>query len=128
MNSRNFRLGDILLSTHIELRNGYHPIIYIEAKPYSRNEFIGAMITRSDINGNIALSDAHFFDNDEEGNKYQIIFKNNYLVPAKLIKFEDWGPFRKQGQLTKEGIDFLQKTIGTLHEETFANYYRRTKV
>jgi len=127
MNSRSFRKGDILFSTHRDLRRGYHPIVYFEPIPCSNREFIGAMITHSNSNGNIALSDNYFLDEDNNGNPYQVTFDNNYLVPAKLIKFEDWGLFTKVGELSQEGIEFFDNVIGNLSEETFANYYGRTR-
>ncbi len=125
MNSNNFQIGDILYSTHRDLRKGYHPIIYLQ--PLSEREFIGGMISHSDINNNIKLSDNYLEEKDSLSNQYIVTSDNSFLVVAKLVKFESWGPFRKVGKLTNQGLGFVQKTLENCRTETFANYFRRMK-
>lgn len=116
MNSAHFKTGDILQATHRELRKGYHPIIFVSRR--SEFDFIGAMITHHpDEVRNVRMDIVHF----EPG--YPITFDNSYLVRARLIKPEDWGPFNKIGKLTKEGIEFVENQIAGRPEETFAHYF-----
>lgn len=118
MNSSHFITGDILQATHRELRKGYHPIIFVSGR--SEFDFIGAMITHHpDEDRNVRMDVSHF----EPG--YLITFDNSYLVKARLIKPEEWGPFDKVGQLTETGIKFVENKISGQQEETFAHYFAR---
>ncbi len=43
------------------------------------------------------------------------------------MKFEQWGPFAKIGQLTNSGISFVENNIDNLPAETWEAYLARTK-
>jgi len=118
-----FKKGDILEATYRELTKGYHYIIYYEG--FSQSDFIGGMITHSDINQNVKMTIDHFEVTDFHGKPYKIGYDNTYLVLAKLVKPEVWGPYRKVGELSAEGIIFFEDHIGGLRYETFANYYKK---
>jgi len=120
-----FIRGDILEATHRELIEGFHYIIFYDG--HSNNDFIGGMITHSGINQNKPMSEEHFNEADENGNIYKIQYDNTYLVNAKLIKPNKWGPYKKVGTLTNEGIAFLEDTIEHLPLETFGDYYYKIK-
>jgi len=116
MNSNNFKPGDILRATHRELRNGYHPIVYISA--YSDTDFVGAMLTHhDDPNRNIKI-DSNFFAN-------KIGYEDTYLVLGKFMKPEEWGPFTKINELTLDGLNFVIAQINHQPIEPFSNYFRR---
>ena len=116
MNSRRFKSGDILLATHREFRKGVHPIVYLTR--HSDKSFIGAMLTHhSDTRRNLKM-DMSYFDNKTD-------YENTYLVLAKFIKPEEWGPIKKINELTKDGLSFVIEILADKPEETFANYFRR---
>jgi hypothetical protein len=54
-----------------------------------------------------------------------VTFKNSKLVPAKLYKPENWGPFEKVGQLSADGIAFVEEKIGHLDAEYWEEYILR---
>lgn len=118
MNSKEFVAGDILEATHREKKKGFHPIVFISGS--SEDNFIGVMITHhEDKTKNVKMKSSHF----ETGQK--ISYDNTYLVRGKFIKPEVWGPFNKIGQLTPEGLNFVNEQINGLPEETFSKYFAR---
>lgn len=125
MNSNTFTRGDILRARLRDIRRGYHYIIYYSG--YDDSSFLGGMITHSASNLNTPMIENHFVQNDENGVAYQIRFDNSHLVIAKLIKPEFWGYFTKVGQLSNDGIEFFENTIANLDEETFSEYFKRTR-
>lgn len=86
-------------------------------------DFIGAMITSTSYHGeNVKMDENHFSEFDEFGNKCKVVYKDSFLVPAKLHKFISMGPFELVGQLTEEGIDFLIENIDSLPVVTWEEY------
>lgn len=122
MNSDNFNRGDILEATERRITEGYHYIIYYDSERWGEN-FIGGMITRSNINDNAPMLPSHFKLNDDNGDKFKIVYDNSHLVRAKLKKLDNWGPYKKVGELTSEGITFVEQTIGNLTAMKFSRYY-----
>ena len=118
--------GDILKATKRGKKAGEHLIIFY-ANHDTRN-FIGAMITHSSGSNNIAMGKTHFHEQDGPGKKHKVAYDNTFLVKAKLMKFASWGPFTKVGELTADGIKFVEQTIGSLTEETWEEYLIRTKI
>lgn len=105
--------GDILEAADRRRVAGFHYIIYYES--INENEFLGAIITTSgNYPQNVPMLNEHFNEFDSNGNIYLITNNNSYLVPAKLIKLESWGPFTKVGSLSFQGLDFLEEVIGHL--------------
>lgn len=124
MNSNTYVRGDILKATDQRLNKGFHRIIYLS--PNSASDFIGAMVTHGAVGDNILMDISHFVQSNQ-GTSYEFQFDDTYLVQAKLLKFENWGPFTKVGQLSDEGIIFVNSIISKLRSETFRNYNKRTK-
>ena len=117
--------GDIFEANDRGYHAGKHYIIF-----YSGNsdiDFIGAMVTHSQNEKNVQMSEQHFENISEDGTQYKFQFDNTNLVKAKLFKFESWGPFTKIGKLTDSGIKFVEKTIDHLPAETWEEYKERTK-
>jgi hypothetical protein len=113
--------GDILQATNRSRVAGFHFIIFYEG--YEDNEFLAGVITTTDkFPVNYVMQSNHFVEEDDNGKHYKITFKNSKLVPAKLFKPEQWGPFDKVGQLTAEGICFIEKHIGQLEPEYWEDY------
>jgi hypothetical protein len=116
--------GDILEAENRGLRQGLHYIIYIEGNSFK--DFIGAMLTTSNINGNIPLEEQHFEKIDQNGNDYKIYYKDSHIVNVRLIKPEfDWGEYTKVGQLSENGIEFIDKILEDAPIMTFGEYYYR---
>lgn len=107
-------------------RNGsdaIHPIIFLEG----RNDgfFIGAMITSSGLERypeNIPMGEYHFIKLDESGQRYTDYYGPSYLVDAKLLKRIEWRPFRKTGQLSEDGIKFVNSKIGEKYPRVWEDY------
>jgi len=117
--------GDILKATRRGRNAGRHFIVYYEG--HDDLHFIGGMITHHDDSLNVSMKASHFLVNDNiTGNEYEITYDDSYLVKAKLMKFESWGPFTKVGQLSEEGIKFVENTIGGLVSETWEEYLEKT--
>jgi hypothetical protein len=117
-------IGDILEATDRTRVAGFHYMIFYDG--YDDNEFIAGVLTSTNkFPINILMTNLHFVEKDEFGNDFKITYKNSKLVPAKLFKPEEWGPFEKVGQLTDEGIAFLHQHIGNLHAEYWQNYILR---
>ena len=118
--------GDILEAENRGLKQGFHYIIYIEGNSFE--DFIGAMLTTSDINGNIPLEEQHFERIDQNGNDYKIYYKESHIVKVRLIKPEfDWGEYTKVGQLSKNGIEFIDEVLRHAPTMSFGEYYYRIK-
>lgn len=114
-------IGDILEAKDRSVNAGRHYIIFFDG--YNDSEFIGGMLTTTELfPQNILMTESHFINMDENGNEFKVTYKNSKLVPAKLYKPENWGPFEKVGQLSEEGIAFVKEHIGHLEAEFWKNY------
>ncbi len=101
--------GDILYGR--KGSDAIHPIIFWHG--HDDTFFIGAMLTHSSNGeGNISMSERHFYSRDMSGDEYEVFFDQTYLVEALLLKKLQWRPFRKVGQLTDAGIAFVDSKIG----------------
>ena len=111
-----------------------HKVVYVNGKKIKGHfiifydhlngkDFIGAMITSTNYNGvNEQMNENHFSEFDEFGNKCTVVYKDSFLVPAKLHKFISMGPFELVGQLTEEGNDFVTENIDSLPMVTWKEY------
>lgn len=98
-----------------------HPIVYLQDK--DSDFFIGAMLTKSNkFAGNILMKREHFKVDDANGSKFEFQFKNTHLVKAKLLKRNEWQPFRKIGELTDEGISFIESKINIEPEKLWEEH------
>ena len=107
--------GDILIAT--DKRKHPHPIIFLEAS--SDGKFNACIISTKGTNGNVKMSENHFFKKDEYGNDYHIKFNNSHLVPYRIFEKEElWLNSREpKGKLTDDGISFVEKhTRGSYSE------------
>lgn len=98
--------GDILEGSKREREAAYHFIVHLEGD--LDDDFKGAVLTHSNqYQNNILMRKECFEECNEKGEKYKFIFNNTYLVKMQFIKLKEWGPFKKIGKLTKEGIAFV---------------------
>lgn len=99
----------------------FHPIIFLSE--IDDDFFLGAMLTSSvSYKDNILMDISHFETHDHSGEEYELQFKNTHLVRAKLLKKREWAPFRKIGELTSEGISFVETYIHTTQEMPWEDY------
>lgn len=117
--------GDILYGR--KGSDAIHPIVFLEG--YDETFFLGAMITSSGSEkypDNIKMKAEHFHTTDENGQTYEVICDDTYLVKALLLKKLEWIPFRKVGQLTNEGVDFVEKITKEKDAEEWEEYLKQT--
>ena len=79
--------------------------------PTDTSMFIGAMLTHSEMNGNIPLIKNHFIELDYCGKDYQISFDKSLVVNHPLFKKSDWLHYKVVGRLSQAGITFIENNI-----------------
>ncbi len=65
------------------------------------------------------MSSGHFKVTNSEGSRYDVQFEGSYLTCRNLVKLDDYGPFKLVGELTEEGIRFVESNISHLPLEGF---------
>ena len=114
-----------ILKGFINHKDRGHFIIFI--KQYHFPDFIGTMIsTKNFANKNILMSENHFIKHFDDGSDCKIIFDNSHLVPSKLHKFFDMGPFGLCGLLSENGIKFVNDNINMIDLENLNKYLEIT--
>ena len=104
--------GDILGLNNNETDNkAIHYIVYLEVYPKDTSMFIGAMLTHSDMIGNIPLNKEHFIKFDKSGQSYQISFNKSLVVNHPLFKKSEWVNYDIVGKLSEAGIKFIEDNI-----------------
>lgn len=105
------------------LVKGHFMVFYDNLNYY---DFQGAMITTTDYNAsNVAMKKEHFFEKNNNGDDFPIVFNNSHLVIAKLHKFHSMGEFIFVGLLTPEGITFMEELLDHLPLVTWEDYLRK---
>lgn len=114
--------GDILYGKNNKNIFGKaHYIIYLGPDPSSSDLFLGAMLTHSPRFSNIQLQKDHFEIYDSAGTPYKVLFNRSFISCDLYHKRVDWAPFKKVGQLSKKGIEFIIKNIGEKHPIFYPN-------
>lgn len=119
-----FNKGDIIRSK-IKTTNRdelFHPAIVWDESVVDGADFAGIMLTSSgpsNIYDNIPMALEHFHVG------WTIGYRNSYFVNQLFIKFANWAPFEKVGQLTTEGIEFIESCISENPKEPFTSYRDR---
>jgi hypothetical protein len=99
----------------------YHPIVFLGH--INAGEFLGAMIsTKQHWDLNIPFQDKHFVIKDGFGIKNE----PSFLVQNYLIKKEEWGPFKMDGQLTEEGLAFVNMKLAGTAPKIWMQYLAET--
>jgi len=115
MTNPEFKKGTILEGTIKGKEAARHYVVFYKGDP-DVEDFSGGFITHSPKYGNIPMTDSHF----EKG--YAVGYDNSHLANGLYIKLKDWKPYKRVGQLTVEGIEFLEKKIGHLEPKLYTNY------
>ena len=88
-----------------------HPIVFLKEK--DGDFFYGVMLTHSgEFEDNVPMLEKHFEKRNEVGKDYELYFDNSCFVRVKLLKRLEWAPFRKIGQLSVDGINFVESNLG----------------
>lgn len=102
-----YQTGDILLGGKGKV---LHPMVYLDL--HNSESFIGVMLTHdSTKKNNTPLKKEHIKEFDNNKKKFYFQYDNTYFLRAKLKKKADWGPYKKVGELTKEGVLFISEHI-----------------
>lgn len=88
-----------------------HFIIYL-SPGNSHDTFLGAMLTSSGSHNNISLKESHFEKTDKHGSEWRVYYKESFISSDLYHKKNEWRPFTKVGQLSKEGLQFVLDQIG----------------
>lgn len=114
-----------ILKGFINHKEKGHFIVFL--KQYHFPDFIGVMISTKDYaNKNILMSENHFLKHFDDGTDCKITFNRSHLVPAKLHKFFDMGPFELYGILSENGLKFVFENIDHLKIESWNQYLEKT--
>ncbi len=116
--------GDILFGR--KGSDAIHPIVFLrENDKYS---FVGTMLTTSPYHAdNILMAEKHFKKEDSNGKKFKFGFSNTHLVKTELIKKNEWKPFKKVGELTAKGIEFIESNTSHTDPILWEDYLRAKK-
>lgn len=120
-----YRKGNILWVPN-ERRNPRflkHAAVVWDSNYDGNGDFNGIMLTHSSPNNrfdNILMTVAHF-END-----FEFKFDNTHFVNQIFTKFGEWGPFYFAGNLTYEGIQFIESQLSN-HEPIEFKIYRMIK-
>ncbi|MCL4208396.1 hypothetical protein KJZ63_02050 [Patescibacteria group bacterium] len=108
MTDTNFFKGEIIVGTHRTRATARHPIIFWDKR--DDHTFLGLVLTHSSRENNHMMKSEHF--------KVSLLKNFNfdpqnptYLVAEVFIKPDHWGPYKKVGDLTKEGIAFVENLV-----------------
>jgi hypothetical protein len=119
--------GDILIGKYRGWDGARHPIVYLAGD--LTKDFIGIMLTsESAYPDNVPLLKEHFKENDSNGKKHKIQFNKSCFVKVQLTKRTAWGPFTKGGELTDDGIKYVESKISTAQPIYWEEYLRKSKV
>jgi hypothetical protein len=110
------RKGDIIRG-----RKTNHPIIFLRQR--NQDQFVGCILTHAnDYQDNVELRPEHFLTADENGNRFRTQHDNSYFVAIELIKEQEWGPFTKTGQLSPQGIEYVDNRLQVLDPQLWIEY------
>lgn len=93
-----------------------HPAVIWDHQISGSDDFTGIMLTRASNNrfpDNIAMKSEHF----SEG-----FYNRTHFVNQRFIKFSHWGPFKKIGCLTSEGIAYIEEKLSENGPLPFDDY------
>lgn len=101
-----FKKGDVIEGVH---KDAYHPILFLEEK--DEIFFYGIMLTKAEnYDTNIMLPEKYIVTH-KDGVAFPFQYNNTHFVRAKLLKKIEWEPFNKIGEISSEGIEFVESNI-----------------
>lgn len=115
--------GEIYKGTKTDRYAARHPILFFEAK--NDDFFIGGVLTHALKPDNVLMKIEHFKVVNGDNKRYDFRFSNTRLVMYRFIKPEGWGPYTKVGELTEEGINFIDSIVSNQDPRTWKEYTGR---
>ena len=116
------RLGDIIVARNRHWTAGKHFIIYLDGD--GKKLLIGGVLTHAPAN-NVAMKEIHFQPSDKNGVRYKFQFDKTYVVRGRFIKPPKWGPYKKVGELTPAGIEFVLSIVQSEPEMCWDGFVAR---
>ena len=110
---KTFKKGDVLRGDKRKFKESYHPIVYISG---SIEAPLAVVLTHAETKKfpcNLKLSGIY----DDE---------SQYFVGHLLQKMAEWGPYKKEGELSKEDLKLVEDTIRGMGSMTWDEYLRYT--
>ena len=119
-----FNKGDILLPRQRtnDPQKLRHPAVVWTDGVDGNMIFSGVMLTKSPPRGgydNVKMNPEHFCEG------FKISCNNSHFVNQIFEKSPAWGPFEKVGQLTAEGIRFIEEKISYDNPQSFDEYIKK---
>lgn len=98
-----------------------HYMVILSLEDPSETTFIGVMLTSSKKveYANIEIPMEYFKTENENGKKYAFPIKTTLLTQHKRIKYNNWAPFHLVGELTNDGLKFIQSIVSGLEPSEF---------
>lgn len=117
--------GDILQGTKRSPDTALHFIVYLGTN--DDRSFVGCILTHSNKHkDNVLMKKEHFRDTGDDGKRHKIVFDDTHLVSVQLVKPQDWGPYQKVGELTGEGLAFVESLVENQVPIEWEAYIRST--
>ena len=66
----------------------------------------------------------HFDEMDTDGKKYKFTFDKTWVVGKCFFKPREWGPYTKIGELSTEGIKFVESIVHNQPTIHWADYVK----
>lgn len=125
MSVKDMKKGDILKGKNNIQDDGRfgHPIVFLRQN--DTHTFIGAMLTSSGKFGeNISMEHKHFNVTDE----FTFRTQDTWVVSGgPFIKKMEWAPFKKVGELSKEGIKFVESHLTRTNPVLFSEHKKQRR-
>lgn len=121
--------GDILKGAKRGRDAAFHFIVFLDGN--DSESFVGAVLTHSEskkYGDNTLMLVEHFKKTSEENKPFAFQFDDTHLVKGRFIKLQNWGPFEKIGELTQEGIKFVESETGALGPMLWDEYAKTNKI
>ena len=118
MTDMSYVKGDIVVASKRDRDKGKHYII-VWTDFEEGQDFIGIMLTTAtteEYSDNIALDKTHISE------ELEFVWKNSHFVNRLFIKFAEWGPFKKVGELSDSGVQYVQSNLQELEPVPFREY------
>ena len=112
--------GDIIRARFRDRLRGFH-FIAVWTDFNEGEDFIGIMLTTTTQDmypDNVPLDIAHVNQNEE----FAFEWRESHFVNRQFIKFAEWGPFTKIGELTEIGVTFIENNLQDLLPIPFEEY------
>lgn len=74
-----------------------------------------------DVGGNVPLIKDHLVETDPDGNTFEFQFQKSFFAKCQLRKKIEWSEYRKVGQISEEGIDFVMEHVKGIEPDYYYN-------